>query len=587
MLKTDLKIIVLVFFLFVVDQLAFAQEHSEKELPELNDPKVRNRLSWDLVKPDIGVGFGSVNTHYEKSSAPSIADLQPTWEKRAWKGERIHTQLVLYSKKSLSNVELQVSDLKRKDSNKKIGNNNIKANFVRYVMTSDLGDLKQGCDIRIKLDSSLRADIIDDAAVYNIADSTTRPIWLSINISRDTEAGVYRGALIVKATGYKQRLPFEITVLEHILPDSKKWSFHLDLWQNPYSDARVAGVKLWSKAHFDVMKPVYERLASAGQKVITSTLIHDPWKSQTYDVYGGMIKWIKQKDGNWRYDFDVFDRWVEFMISLGIDKQINAYGMIPWTLEFTYYDEATRENKLFKASPESIEYAAYWRRMLSAFATHLKHKGWFEKTMIAMDERPSAHMQAAIKVIKEADPNFKISMAGNYHEELQAYLTDYCISSTNRMPFDVVKERREKGFISTFYTSCTEIFPNTFTSSEYADLAWLPWHALYNNFDGYLRWDYNNWNANPTQDSRYSVFPAGDCFFVYPGNRTSIRFERLREGIQDFEKVQVLRHQFEKNGDQDKLRRLQQIIGTFKIESLDQTNAHYFVDKAQQELNTF
>jgi hypothetical protein len=34
---------------------------------------------------------------------------------------------------------------------------------------------------------------------------------------------------------------------------------------------------------------------------------------------------------------------------------------------------------------------------------------------------------------------------------------------------------------------------------------------------------------------------AGDCFIVYPGGNSCIRFEKLREGIVDYEKIRILR----------------------------------------------
>lgn len=39
-----------------------------------------------------------------------------------------------------------------------------------------------------------------------------------------------------------------------------------------------------------------------------------------------------------------------------------------------------------------------------------------------MDERPMEAMREAIKVIKQADPEFKITLAGNYHPEIQSDL---------------------------------------------------------------------------------------------------------------------------------------------------------------------
>lgn len=579
------KILGLVVLLhFTYNSKVLAQIAKDADEPELVDPKPRDYSSWEQIKYKNGSGFISENIHLDRSSAPLLHTVKDKWYKKAWKGERVHTQLVIYTKKNLRDVHLEVSDLR---SSKKtlIKQNHVKANFVRYVMTDDISDLKQGCAFTAKLDSSLRADLIDSKSTYNISDSTSRPIWLSVDIPRDAAAGTYHGHITIVSPDYKADHPFTIEVLNHELPTPKDWKFHLDLWQNPYSDARIHGVELWSDKHFELMRPNYERLADAGQKVITATLINDPWSAQTHDIYGGMIKWIKKKDGTWTYDFSVFDKWVSYMMALGIDKQINAYGMIPWTLAFQYYDESSASMQVFEAKPDSEAYAIYWGNMLKEFAKHLKNRNLFSITQIAMDERPEKDMLAAIKIIKDADSNYAISMAGNYHVELQQDLSDYSVASTQRISKEVMAERKQKGLVTTFYTSCTEIYPNTYTSSDYAELTWLPWHALYNGYDGYLRWDYNNWNKSPATDSRYATFPAGDCFFVYPGDRSSIRFERLREGIQDFEKVNILKEQMIKSNNLQGFKKLEEIIQLFAIEKLDGKNAHIFVEEAKSLLN--
>jgi hypothetical protein len=56
-----------------------------------------------------------------------------------------------------------------------------------------------------------------------------------------------------------------------------------------------------------------------------------------------------------------------------------------------------------------------------------------------------------------------------------------------------------------------------------------------------LRWAYDAWPTDPTRDARHTLWPAGDCFLVYPGGNSSIRFEKLREGIADYEKILILR----------------------------------------------
>jgi len=42
---------------------------------------------------------------------------------------------------------------------------------------------------------------------------------------------------------------------------------------------------------------------------------------------------------------------------------------------------------------------------------------------------------------------------------------------------------------------------------------------------------------------------AGDEFLVYPGANSSIRFEKLREGIVDYEKIKIIRELASKSSD--------------------------------------
>jgi hypothetical protein len=76
-------------------------------------------------------------------------------------------------------------------------------------------------------------------------------------------------------------------------------------------------------------------------------------------------------------------------------------------------------------------------------------------------------------------------------------------------------------------------------------------------FDGFLRWSYCSWVKDPLHDSRFRTWPAGDTYIVYPGARSSIRFERLIEGIQDAEKIRILRSAFENDGSDAALKKLE------------------------------
>lgn len=78
-------------------------------------------------------------------------------------------------------------------------------------------------------------------------------------------------------------------------------------------------------------------------------------------------------------------------------------------------------------------------------------------------------------------------------------------------------------------------------------------------YDGFLRWAYNSWVGEPLTDSRFRTFPAGDTYIIYPGARSSVRFERLVEGIQDAEKISILKKEFAAAGTPEAASRLEQL----------------------------
>ena len=136
------------------------------------------------------------------------------------------------------------------------------------------------------------------------------------------------------------------------------------------------------------MRPYMEMYRDAGGKVITASIIHKPWNGQTYDPFETMVTWMKKADGTWFFDYTIFDRWVEFMMEIGIKKEITCYSMVPWRLSFQYYDQATNSLQEVKTKPGDKEFEEIWTAMLTSFASHLKEKGWFGITHISMDERP-------------------------------------------------------------------------------------------------------------------------------------------------------------------------------------------------------
>jgi hypothetical protein len=553
---------------------------------ELTDTKPHDGVDVWGRQPGTQLSWGSTNVRYSKLNVPQVKKAV-SLSVKAWKGERVNAQALLWTTMDLSEITVAVGDFI--GGKAVIPASSVKTSFVRYVMTDELDkEGKEGCGKRTNVaewDSSMVADRLDNAKSTSVKANSTQPIWVNIWVPADTKAGKYKGSLSVSGKNLVPKtLNIELEVLNRTLPAPKDWRFHLDLWQNPFAVARYYQTPLWSEAHFDAMRPVMQLLADAGQKVITTTIMHKPWNGQTEDPFDSMVGKTKKIDGSWSYDYTVFDRWVEFMHSLGINQQINCYTLIPWALNFDYFDQATNRVLYVYAEPGNALYSEYWGIFLSDFAKHLRQKGWFGKTTIAMDERSLEAMVEAIKLIRSIDPEFKISLAGRYHSEIERELYDLSISFGHQYPQEVKAERERAGKISTVYTCCTEAHPNTFTFSPPAEAAWIGWHAMAGSYDGYLRWSYNSWTSNPLHDTRFRTWAAGDCYLVYPG-ASSIRMERLVEGIQDYEKLRLLKDEFTSTNSTATLERLNRLVSSFTLDNLTQQGAAKMTEEARAMLN--
>ena len=152
--------------------------------------------------------------------------------------------------------------------------------------------------------------------------------------------------------------------------------------------------------------------------------------------------------------------------------------------------------------------------------------------------------------------------------------------------------------ISTFYTSCAQPRPNSFVAADAdpADMTALPWHALQRRLDGYLRWAFDNWRSSDPLDLREGAHSAGDFSLVYrSGNNRgmtvvpSVRSELLRDGIEGFEKVQVLRANLsscDKTGLTGRwLERLERTVDTFSSSPLVAGRAADLISQAHDRLS--
>lgn len=524
---------------------------------ELPDPTADTLSDWSDVPRGFHASFVSTDAVFRRSVAPDAA---PATSARleGWRGERVSAQLLLWTASGAEGVEVEVEPF-RSDGHTLPGDA-ARARFVRYVLSDEFGN-KCGYHDPAIYPPHLVPDMLDDIEVFDIKARSVRPVWITVSIPADAPAGEYASTVKVYAKG-RQLRTFDIglTVIGRELPPPAEWNYYLDLWQHPAAVARVEGLDLWSDAHFEALVPYMRLLADAGQKVVTTTLNKDPWNNQCFDAYADMIVWTKNADGSWSYDYTVFDRWVELMTGLGIDRTINCYSMLPWNNELHYRDGSTGRFVDVTADPGTPAFEALWVPFLTDFTGHLREKGWLGRTNIAMDERSPEEMTDALGLLRKTAPELGIAMADNKNSYLNyPFINSMCVKVRDRVPPQHIAERRAQGFITTYYVCCSDRFPNMFTFSAPAEAVYAGWYMAACGYDGFLRWAYNSWVGEPLTDSRFRTFPAGDTYIIYPGARSSVRFERLVEGIQDAEKISILKKEFAAKGTPEAASRLEQL----------------------------
>ncbi|MCX8053078.1 MAG: DUF4091 domain-containing protein [Armatimonadetes bacterium] len=393
-------------------------------------------------------------------------------------------------------------------------------------------------------------------------------LHLSLRVPRGIPGGVYEGPIILKANGEEiafNRIEAEVANVD--LPDARDWSFFLNVWMNPATIARRHGVEVWSEEHFQLLCPYIEDLALHGQKTVVAPICYQPWGVQTRDPYPNSIRW-KKSNGKFEFDFTAFDRYIELHEQYGINRAIHCYTIVQGDKNggnmIEFFDVDAGEIKLVKAAVGDEFYTFAWGSFLKAFVEHLKRRDWLGRAYIGFDERSPETMEAAIDFIAEHAPELKVSLAGNTIEDLYPKIDDLALqigfnergvteaSPAERSAMGIAQllridtlrsaTKRATNMTTSFYVCSGPEHPNTFLFSPLVESRMLPWLALQGEYDGFLRWSYNDWPDDPYNHPEWGTWPTGDVFFVYPGENgpvSSLRWEQLMEGIADYELAKI------------------------------------------------
>ena len=528
--------------------------------------------------PQMGGTIGNTNRQYTQDRYEEMC-VQNVTEKSlsAWKNDKAISELVLFSKNcALKNVTITASDLKA--GRFTIDASNVTATFIKSALAYNKGSAGYGSKYgtvpeATEENRSETSDILYQTEPMDIPYNSLQPVWVTFEIPKDAVSGSYQGTLTVTADDISEPLVFTYTVeVENaVLPDAEEFgsTFDIELWQYPYTSAEYYGVEPFSDEHLKIMESSMLIYKEIGGHAITASIVEEAWSGQTYSKnethYPSMIKWTKNSDGTFTYDYTDFDKWITFNKSLGLGDKIVLYSIAPWHNSFTYWENGELVYEAFSAG--SARYTAVWTDFLTDLVAHLTEKGWFEDSYIGIDERgfSNAAFDLIDSVTNENGESLKTAGAMDAFvdkRELALRVDDLNVGDTAAAASpaafqEVLAERESLGLRTTLY-SCVGHTPGNFSLSMPMESYWTIVNAGKSGTAGFLRWAYDAWVENPLEDTTHSSFEPGDCFLIFPDLKTaenpiskkSVRLEKMAEGVRDVNKLMQIEKEMPELADQ-------------------------------------
>jgi len=240
------------------------------------------------------------------------------------------------------------------------------------------------------------------------------PVWLKVRVPADAPAGDYEGTLTISADESKPvAVPVKLVVHGFVLPDPKNFATHTGLTHSPDTLAIKYKVPLWSDQHFKLMEKSCAYMGELGGKAVWLPLIADTWLGNQQSL----VYWVRQADGSYKYDFKVFDKYLDMIQKHLKPEAVNIFVFQPNSES----QQAVPKGQVSVLDPsgkvssmEAPPYApgaaseAFWKPVISEVRERLKQRGLPEPNYALVQEQGwSQHMPEVVELFKAVWPEGK------------------------------------------------------------------------------------------------------------------------------------------------------------------------------------
>jgi len=388
-----------------------------------------------------------------------------------------------------------------------------------------------------------------------------QPVWVLVYIPADAPSGDYEASLQVSLDGRNQRVPLVVHVWDFVLPK-----------QTHLKTAFGFNASLISRYHHFRKT---DRLDEILEKYFQNFARH---RISPYDPF--VLSPIKVSFDSLhltaRLNFAKFDK--------AYDHYIRELGFNTFRLPLqgcasgTYH--SSRRGHIGSFQQGSPEYTKMMTDYLQQLEAHLRRLGALDKAYLYWFDEPEAKdypfIRETMHLIADAAPGLTRMLTEQPTKELFGAVDLWCPKLPSFIK-DVAKERRAQGEKLWWYICTTPKapYPTLFIDHYAVELRTWMWQSWKYHLNGILVWSANYWTSpgvypwpeyqNPWTDpmsyrsggfvkpGERSYWGNGDGRFIYPpkqvfqsaqknnmGPVSSIRWEMLREGLEDYEYLWLL-----------------------------------------------
>ena len=457
------------------------------------------------------------------------------------RNECVSAQCVIKANQDIRHVTGSVSPLKHVKHSASLPASAIRWNFVGSVPIAENTPKYRKTDL-VRPAPARFPDYLAEDKEVSIEKGCYKAVYLTVRIPRNAKAGDYKGAVTIRTEKGNKSLPLHLTVYPLTLPDER----HLMVteWFTTSNFKKFHDIDISDSERFYEMLRVYaQNMAEHRQNVFRVSI--------------GLITSKQEANGRLKFDFSRFDKCVDIFWNTGhMDLLETGFAATFGEGGWSSTEIVLRDFRVQKDSTNeliTIPGKEFLPQFLPAFENHLRQKGWLTKTVFHIADEPSNHNVMSWRQASDYVHRYAPSL-----RRIDAIETPYCFDRLEIWApkldhlatwHDVYKRAQSQGYELWFYTVGIHqkgSHPNKTVDVPLIESRILHWLNYRFGLKGYLHWGFNRWTDDPFgAPGRH----RGDGWHVYPkknGLINSLRWEQMRNGIQDYEYLWMLENRIRK-----------------------------------------